>query len=237
MRSAAAHERYRTHKKVRDDSNSPSRGRYGKCCPADTRCRAVYTGDQWSMARRSRRRRCAWWSPWSRIRVCQPTRAPVAYPHTILGRAQAQRWHCTAAAALVVGRAPAEPASGYGSSAPCDRSDRRALAVDRASCRRRALMACGHAAVCCAASWVFVRCSGVDVVLSHRPQSTVPVPSAPMVGIGPLVTCRVRVGECFTTEYEKRQIPVHPGLPLVCPCGLSVCGVRQSAKATVCISK
>ena len=75
-------------------------------------------------------------------------------------------------------------------------------------------MRCEHAARCFAASWVFVRCSGADVVLSHRPQSTVPVPSAPMVGMGPLVTCRVRVSECYANESEKRQIPVHPGLPL-----------------------
>jgi len=54
----------------------------------------------------------------------------------------------TAAAALVVGRGPAEPASGYGSSARCDRIDRRALAVSRATCRCRALMACEHAAAC-----------------------------------------------------------------------------------------
>ena len=76
-------------------------------------------------------------------------------------------------------------------------------------------MRCEHAARCFAASWVFVRCSGADVVLSHRPQSTVPVPSALMVGMGPLVTCRVRVSECYANESEKRQIPVHPGLPLV----------------------
>ena len=54
------------------------------------------------------------------------------------------------------------------------------------SFRRRALLSCEHAAPCFAASWAFVRCSGADVVLSHRPQSTVPVPSAPMVGLGPI---------------------------------------------------
>eukprot|EP00966_Prymnesium_polylepis_P297353 6870147-Prymnesium_polylepis.1 len=52
-------------------------------------------------------------------------------------------------------------------------------------------------------------------MLSHRPQSTVPVPSAYMVGLGPLVSCRVRVGKCHATYSKNRQIPVHSRLPLV----------------------
>ena len=134
--------------------------------------------------------------------VCARASPPEHPSHTLTPSLHVRRRNDgigTAAAALVVGRAPAEPASGYGSSAPCDRIDRRALAVSRASCRCRALMACEHAAACYAASWVFVRCSGADVVLSHRPQSTVPVPSAPVVGMGPLVSCRVRVGKCYAT--------------------------------------
>ena len=134
--------------------------------------------------------------------VCARVSPPENPSHTLTPSLHVRRRNDgigTAAAALVVGRGPAEPASGYGSSARCDRIDRRALAVSRATCRCRALIACEHAAACYAASWVFVRCSGADVVLSHRPQSTVPVPSAPVVGMGPLVSCRVRVGKCYAT--------------------------------------
>ena len=200
MRSVAADERYRAHQKVRDDSNPPSRGRYNKYRRADRRPRAVHTGDQCATARRPRRRRCARLSSWRRVRARQPTRAPIASVHTMLGVHGRNDGIAAAAAASIVGRALPAPASCYGPAASCDRSDRQALAAAHASCRRHALMTCEHAAACCAASWLFVRCFGADVVLSHRLQSTAPVPSAPTVGIGPLGTCRVRVGERYATE-------------------------------------
>jgi hypothetical protein len=49
---------YRTHQKVREDSNSLSPGRYDKCRRADSRHRAVHTGDQCSISGPSSRRRC-----------------------------------------------------------------------------------------------------------------------------------------------------------------------------------
>ena len=50
---------------------------------------------------------------------------------------------------------------------------------------------------------LLVRCSGVDVVLSHRPQSTTIVANAPTVDLGPLGTCRARVRERYVYEREK----------------------------------
>ena len=131
--------------------------------------------------------------------------------HTIVGRAQAQRWHCTAAAALVVERAPPEPTLGYGSVAPCERSNRRALAAAQAWCRRRGLMSRDRAAGHSAASCCIVRCSAVGVVLSHRPQSTVPVTSAPTADLGPLGTSRVVVGGRYATKHENDRFPATQG--------------------------
>ena len=85
---------------------------------------------------------------------------------------------------------------------PTPPSDARTTARDRPAgrhahgCRDRAA---GHSAASCC----IVQCSAVGVVLSHRPQSTVPVTGAPTADLGPLGTSRVVVGGRYATKHEN----------------------------------
>ena len=120
MRSVAADERYRTHQKVRDDSNPPSRGRYNKCRRAGRRlelCTQVIN------ARRHDDRGGGAVLGGHRGVVCARVSPPEHPSHTLTPSLDVRRRNdaiTLPAAALVVGWAPAEPASGYGPNAPCE---------------------------------------------------------------------------------------------------------------------